>query len=232
VLSRAERAEIRLNELLANFPQAALGRSWRKRDAVMICPNMRAAQIYLHYPGPDTALQVINDVLSDPRVDLAVWRAGLTERGASGYSVASRSGRLTLRRGEDGQGRTAPDAFGASWSWHGDSSTLDFEVDAGRLEFHQYPNAFERIAGVLDLDQAGDIWVTAKPGCEFNVEGGDAHLGGASHGALHALDSYSPVIAAGPSPVPLPRHLRSVDLAPLCMQLLGAEMRYKVGDAR
>jgi hypothetical protein len=232
VLSDAGRSEILLNELLANFPQAALGRAWRKRDAVMICPNMRAAQIYLHYPGPDTALQAINDVLTDPRVDLAIWRTSLTDPGASGYSVASGTGRMTFSRGANGQGTSAADAFGARWTWRGDSATLDFEAEAGRLEFHQYPNAFERIAGVLDLDKSGDIWVTAKPGCEFNVEGGEAHLGGASHGALHALDSLSPVIVAGPSPLSLPRHLRSVDVAPLCMQLLEAEMRYKVGDAR
>jgi hypothetical protein len=186
----------------------------------------------LHYPGPDTALQAVNDVLTDPRVDLAIWRTSLTDPGASGYSVASGTGRMTFSRGANGQGTSAADAFGARWTWRGDSATLDFEAEAGRLEFHQYPNAFERIAGVLDLDKSGDIWVTAKPGCEFNVEGGEAHLGGASHGALHALDSLSPVIVAGPSPLSLPRHLRSVDVAPLCMQLLEAEMRYKVGDAR
>jgi hypothetical protein len=232
VLADAGRAEIHLGQLLANFPQAALGRPWHKRDALMICPNMRAAQIYLHYPAPDTALQVVKDALADPRVDLAIWRTELTQPGTTGYSVASRSGRLTFRRGADGRGCAARDAFGASWTWQGDSSTLDFETGDGCLEFHQYPNAFERIAGVLDLDKSGEIWVTAKPGCEFNVEGGDTHLGGASHGALHALDSFSPVIVAGPSPVALPRHLRSVDLAPLCMQLLGAEMRYTVSDPR
>jgi hypothetical protein len=57
-------------------------------------------------------------------------------------------------------------------------------------------------------------------------------VGGASHGGLHALDSFSPVVVAGPSRVPVPRHMRSVDLAPLCMQLLGLQMRYRVGDPR
>lgn len=232
VLSEPARAEVRLNDLLANFRQAALGRAWRARDALMICPNMRAAQIYVHYPGPDTVLQVVGDALTDPRVDLAIWRSELTDRTTSGYTVASHAGRLTFRRGDEGGANTARDAAGASWSWTGDSAILGFHTDAGRLEFDQYPNAFERIAGVLDLERSGEIWVTAKPGCEFSVEGGDAHPGGASHGALHALDSLSPVIVAGPSPVTLPRHMRSVDLAPLCMQLLGAEMRYKVGDPR
>ena len=104
---------------------------------------------------------------------------------------------------------------------------------AGRVEFGQYPNAFERIAGVLDLDQSGEVWITARPGCEFQVPGGDAHIGGASHGALHALDSHSPVlVAGGPVRSHLPPALRGVDIAPLCMQLLGLPMRYAPGDPR
>jgi len=64
------------------------------------------------------------------------------------------------------------------------------------------------------------------------VPGGLAHVGGASHGALHALDSLSPVIVGGADAVRLPRAMRSVDLAPLCMQLLGLRMRYNVGQPR
>ena len=65
------------------------------------------------------------------------------------------------------------------------------------------------------------------------MPGGKAHVGGASHGALHALDSLSPVIVAGGTTRhTLPRHMRLVDIAPLCMQILGIPMRYKVGDPR
>ena len=113
------------------------------------------------------------------------------------------------------------------------AATLTIEQDTGSFMFRDYPNAFERIAGVLDLDQSGDLWVTARPGCEFEVPGGSAHVGGASHGALHALDSYSPVIVAGGgSPWRLPPAMRSVDIAPLCMHILEMSMRYRVGDPR
>ncbi|MGE3401790.1 MAG: alkaline phosphatase family protein, partial [Vicinamibacterales bacterium] len=84
----------------------------------------------------------------------------------------------------------------------------------------EYPNAFERIAGVLDARQSGDLWLTAQPGCEFDLPGGKAHLGGGSHGALHALDSLSPVIAAG-LPRRLPQRMRAVDIAPLCLEAMG-----------
>jgi hypothetical protein len=73
--------------------------------------------------------------------------------------------------------------------------------------------------------------VTVQPGCEFEVPGGEAHVGGGSHGALHALDSFSPMIVAG-LPRRLPRALRSVDIAPLCLEALGMTMRYAVGDPR
>ncbi len=75
--------------------------------------------------------------------------------------------------------------------------------------------------------------MTARPGCEFEVPGGKAHVGGASHGALHALDSLCPVIVAGgAAPKRLPAAMRSVDIAPLCMEILGIPMRYAVGDPR
>ena len=110
---------------------------------------------------------------------------------------------------------------------------MGLEAEDGRIEFDQYPNAFERIAGLLDLDQRGEIWLTARPGCEFEAPGAKAHLAGASHGALHALDSLSPVILAGGGVGHrLPRDLRSIDLAPLCMDLLGVPMRYRPGVPR
>ena len=58
-----------------------------------------------------------------------------------------------------------------------------------------------------------------------------AHVGGGSHGALHALDSLCPVIVAGMTTT-LPRVMRSVDIAPLCLDALGMPMRYRVGEPR
>lgn len=233
ILGDAARSEIPLDETLAGYRQAQLARPWRPKDELMICPNMRAAQIYLHDPRSDLASRVTADLLDNPRIDLVMCRAAVLAAGAEGYVAAGRQGRLRFRRGHHpGDGEPVTDAFGGRWTWHGDASVLDLRVDDGVVELDAYPNAFERVAGVLDLDKSGDLWVTARPGCEFSAPGGDAHVGGASHGALHALDSYSPVIVAGPTKVPLPRAMRSVDLTPLCMQLLGAAMRYVPGAPR
>jgi len=231
VLADREAATVHLDALLGNFRQAELGRAWRSRDEVMICPNMRAAQIYVRDASPEVIEAIARCVLEDPRVDQVIWRATLTRPGAPGYTVASGRGRLDFSRA-DGSA-SGVDVFGQEWTWSGEACALGVELDGRTILFADYPNAFERIASVLDLDQSGEVWVTAKAGCEFEVPGGKAHVGGASHGALHKLDSLSPVIVAGSrAPRSLPRHMRLVDIAPLCMELLGVPMRYRVGDPR
>jgi type I phosphodiesterase/nucleotide pyrophosphatase len=234
VLADERRSVIRLDDVLSSFRQATLGRSWRNRDEIMICPNMRAAQIYVRQPSSDLVELVSSEALTDPRIDLVLWKSELTGGRPAAYTVTGAAGRVEFARGrpEPGGWIEADDAFGAVWSWRGDAAVLDFEQEGQRLWFRSYPNAFERIASALDLPQSGEVWVTAKPGCEFELPGNAAHVGGASHGALHALDSYCPAIVAGPSRVLLPRDMRTVDIAPLCMALLGVEMRYAVGDPR
>jgi hypothetical protein len=231
VLADAGEAVIRLDRILGNFRQADLGRGWQERDDIMICPNMRAAQLYVQHADAVVVDRLTRDVLEDPRVDLVLRHGRLTTTGSDRYVVESRRGRMEFWRGEDGATRVC-DAFGTAWSWRGDPATLQLESDGLRIESTEYPNAFERIAGVLDAPDGADLWLTARPGCEFEVPGGKAHVGGASHGGLHALDSLSIVIAGGQGVPKLPRSMRSVDIAPLCMQLLGSSMRYRVGDPR
>jgi hypothetical protein len=232
ILADRAQAAIALHHVLADFRQADLGKSWRDRDELMICPNMRAAQLYVRNPTAESIERVARTCLLEPRVDLVMWRRDLTVAGAGGYVVAGPRGHLEFWRAEDGSPDTsAHDAFGQLWSWQGDLETLQLEGSDNSIESGDYPNAFERIAGALDARHSGELWVTAQPGCEFEVPGGAAHVGGGSHGALHALDSSSPLIVAG-APRRLPRAMRSVDIAPLCLEILGIPMRYAVGDAR
>lgn len=221
VLADTKRAVVRLDAVLDGVPQAQLGNGWQEHDLITICPNMRAAQIYLRRKSADLLERVVSRLLPAPGVDQVLWhpRAGGLEEDA--YVAASSRGRLTFRRVPD-RPSSVRDAHGNTWSWTGEASVLDVRTDGTRVAFGDYPNAFERIAGALDSHYAGDIWVTAKPGCEFEVPGGEAHAGGASHGALHALDSLSPIVAAGgPVRWSLPEHIRSVDLAALCLDRLG-----------
>jgi hypothetical protein len=190
---------------------------------------MRAAQIYIQEPTPERIRRIVDVLHRDPRVDQVIWCAGLTGDDTPGeFVVSSRRGQIQFARGDGPR-----DDFGTRWTWTGEPDALRFACDRGEIEWREYPNAFERIAGVLDAAHGGQIWATAIPGCEFEVPGGDAHVGGGSHGALHALDSLSPVIAAGPpGAVVVPRSFRSVDIAPLCARSLGIGMRYRVGEPR
>lgn len=231
ILDDPARAVIRLDSVLGDFQQAALGRPWREHDEIMICPNMRAAQIYVRQPSAVVVDRLARTLLREPRVDLVLWPLRLTEPGRDGYVVASQRGSLEFWRGADGVDH-AKDAFGTEWSWRGQTCALQLDFNNGWIDSEEYPNAFERITGALDAPNSGELWVTAQPGCEFEVPGGEAHVGGASHGALHALDSLSPVIVGGAQAPRLPRALRSIDIAPLCMHLLGLTMRYGVGDPR
>jgi predicted AlkP superfamily pyrophosphatase or phosphodiesterase len=231
VLGERDRAAIHLDQVLCHFRQATLGQTWRPGDEIMICPNMRAAQVYFHHPTAVALRRAVKAVVADSRVDHAVYRGSDIDGIADHFWIESEKGGLSFFRGATGATH-AVDAFGNTWSWEGDLSIIDAHVENGRLEWNDYPNAFERLAGVLEHPHSATLWVTAKPGCEFEVPGGEAHLGGASHGALHALESYCPLIVAGPRRIAVPKHFRTVDVAPLCLQLLGLPSRHRVGDPR
>ena len=228
ILDDAERATIHLDKELGDFKQAALGQPWQDGDELMICPNMRAAELYLRHHDASMLQRVIERALSDTRVDHAFWRL---EGDQSGYAARNAKGSLDFWRGTGG-GNTARDAYGTVWSWNGNLAVLDACVEEGVLRWSDYPNAFERIAGALDAPKSGSVWFTAKPGCEFEVPGGAAHVGGASHGGLHELESVCPFLIAGPKKVELPLHMRSVDIAPLCLELLGLPAPFRVGEPR
>jgi hypothetical protein len=229
VLSDRDRAVVDLANVLGDFRQASLGRRWRSGDELMICPNMRAAQLYLRGEVGETRRdRVARTLLLEPRVDLVMWRSTDRDRGDARYTALGPRGRLDFWIDERA---TTHDDAGNPWCLAGDLDTLALQRDGHRVFSVDYPNALERIAGALGAPNSGDLWVTAQPGCEFEVTGGKAHVGGASHGALHALDSLSPVIAAGLR-ARLPRAMRSVDLAPLILETLGVPSPHALGGPR
>ncbi len=231
ILADADEAVIRLDAVLGEFRQADVGRPWRDNDEILICPNMRAAQIYLRDSSTMLLERVVRAALADPRVDVVLREEHSGPGESTGYVVDSQRGRLEFWRTDRGT-EQARDAFGTRWGWRGDRSALQLELDGAFVDSTEYPNAFERIAGILDAPNSGQLWLNAKPGCEFEAPGGKAHVGGGSHGALHALDSLSITVVGGANAPRLPRVMRSVDIAPLCMELLGLPMRYRVGDGR
>jgi hypothetical protein len=203
----------------------------------MICLNLRAAQIYLRRATGDEAERIASALLVDERIDQIFWRPRDVGVAQEGYVVVTRArGRLRFWPGEGGP-RTARDVYGQLWSWEGDLGAVDGQLDErGRLCFPEYPNAFERVAAGLDHEQAGPIWVTARPGYSLHLAsttGIEVHGGGGSHGALHASDSLVPLLLVGAPPtVALPEHPRTVDIAPLCLSSLGLVAEPPPGASR
>lgn len=210
-------AIVPLHEVFSEFRQAKIGTRWAQGDEILICPNMRAAQIYVR--DEREIERVARAALVDERIDLILWQIP-GDRGAVEYHVIGPLGAFTFWREHTGKG-DGRDAFGTAWGWRGDTEVLRLDTDAGLVDSREYPNALERIAGALDARNSGDVWLTVRPGCEFAARGSPPHLDGGSHGALHALDSLSPVIAAGGRR--LPRTMRSVDVAAWCMEACGVK---------
>lgn len=222
VVDDQEAASIRLDELLADYSVADAGTPMDDENDLVICPNLRTAQLYFHTPTPQRVNHVVEQLNQDGRIDQIMWCADLVNGAHDGFHVKTEDrGDLHFWPGDDGP-EHATDRHGTAWSWKGDLRAVDGHVADGVITFGDYPNAFERIAGILELGRSGHLWVTSRPGYEFALEHTQIHAGGGSHGSLHRLDSVSPLWVAGaPTGVSLPAAPRSVDVAPLCLEILG-----------
>ena len=57
-----------------------------------------------------------------------------------------------------------------------------------------------RVWSALRCPSAGEVLASARPGYEFLDWGGAHHVGGGSHGSLHANDSNAALIWTGTGP--------------------------------
>ncbi|MEZ4869182.1 MAG: alkaline phosphatase family protein [Caldilineaceae bacterium] len=233
VVESTESAGIRLDQLLSAFAVAPAGMPMTGEEDLVACPNLRTAQIYFHTPTAQRFARVTEELLQDTRIDQLLWSADFLEPGKKGFHVVTQNrGRLHFWAGDEGP-QSAQDLYGNVWSWQGNLQTVDGHIADNVITFGDYPNAFERIAGILDLSTSGHLWVTSRPGYEFCLEHTLIHAGGGSHGSLHVLDSVSPLWVAGaPTGMTLPPQPRAVDVLPLCLASLGLPSEYQPGDAR
>ncbi len=85
-----------------------------------------------------------------------------------------------------------------------------------------YPDALGRIWSALRCRQSGDILLSAKPGYEFTDWGGAHHVGGGSHGSLHANDSHGVLLWAGTGPEASAKEQWALrDVAPMVLEHFG-----------
>jgi Type I phosphodiesterase / nucleotide pyrophosphatase len=187
--------------------------------SIAVCPSQRAAMVYvLEQDEPSGLLgDVVGRALDLEGVELAMWlehgahgappegviaRAGAGGAGRAGRSrVAGRAGdahesegRAELRFRPGGE---VTDARGRAWSIEGDLGVLDASVRDGRFHAPEYPDALDRAWSALTCPNSGELLLSAAPGYEFPDWGGQAHVGGGSHGSLRAEDSLGALILCG-----------------------------------
>lgn len=218
---------IDLTEILSDYQIVPAGKNWSDGDELMVCPNMRAAQIYSD-EGSDAVRrgELVRQLLKEPRIDQVLWTED-EPNGRQFHVATADRGTLRFRRVSASVEADGTDIYGNSWVWDGDLQTIDARCSgSGEIEYGVYPNALERIAGGFS-PVSGDVWLTCRLGTEFRVPETELHPGG-SHGSLHELDSTAPLIVAGvPSDIQVPQNPRIVDVAPLCMQILGVPTQDK-----
>lgn len=168
---------------------ASDGRPW-----VAFCPSQRAAMVYVIDEEERDALRpaIVREALAMEGVELAAWM----ERDAAG---APREGAI---RSAAGELRFAPggellDARGRSWSVEGDLDVVGASVRDGLILSESHPDALGRAMEALACPTSGDVLLSAMEGYEFSDWGGQAHVGGGSHGSLRAEDSLAPLIFCG-----------------------------------
>ncbi|QDU37502.1 Type I phosphodiesterase / nucleotide pyrophosphatase [Maioricimonas rarisocia] len=221
----ADDRPIDLDELLEGFDRVPAGSEWGDENDLMVCPNLRAAQIYFHRAStPEHRDEVGRRLLSHSHVDQVLWVEPFRCDRIDSYEVRTADrGRLSFSIADEGSESDCFDRYGNHWSIEGDLSAIDATIGPdGQIHYGIYPNALERIVTGF-CNQCGDIWATARPGSEFCLSETSVHAGG-SHGTLHELDSTSPLLVAGaPGDITVPEHPRNVDVTPLCLRILGID---------
>jgi len=221
-------AAVDLSKALTDFSLANLGTAWKDEDDLMVCPNLRAAQVYVRPKAKRRWDEIVEASLACDGVDLVLWQMPACDDRESGFKVATRDrGNLEFISQSKASGEMqhdwahGRDDYGRSWCFRGELKAVDAHLEGDDIAYGEYPNALERIAMAFEPRVTGDLWLSAKPGKEFYCPGNVVHAGGGSHGSLHECDSLSPLIAAGlPSAVALPEHPRLIDVVPLVLRIL------------
>jgi hypothetical protein len=212
--------EIDLFRAFDGFGVRAAQRARPGGDEIALCPSSRSAQVYVLDRDRRRELlpRIERTLLALDGIDLVLR---LTDH-PDGEAVV---------RADRGDGirelRFAPrgdleDLRGARWGVEGDTDLLDLRTEDGRVRSSTYPDALARIWSALRCRTAGDVLASAVPGYEFLDWGGAHHVGGGSHGSLHANDSLGSLLWCGTGPDAATREQWALrDIAGLVLEHLG-----------
>ncbi len=165
---------------------------------IAVCPTQRAAMVYALHAEERDAMRasVVARTLAIEGVDLVMWLERDAHDAPREGVIASRS-RGELRFAPGGAGGAVLDARGQPWSVDGDLAVLDASTRDDRLLTPTYPDALARAWAALTCRTSGEVLLSAAPGVEFIDWGRQAHVGGGSHGSLHAEDSLGALVLHG-----------------------------------
>jgi predicted AlkP superfamily pyrophosphatase or phosphodiesterase len=208
---------IKLVEAFADFEIAKPSASRSSEAEVALSPAQRSAMVYAL--DSDRRADVVERSVATVReldgIDLVLWLAAPREA-----VVRSAQGELRFTPGGE-----LKDFRGRSWSVEGELATLGASVRDGRLHTPDYPDALSRMWSALQCETAGDVLLSAEPGYEFVDWGGADHVGGGSHGSLHASDSLGALLwcGTGPDKADAREQWSLRDVAPMVREHFGLE---------
>jgi hypothetical protein len=199
-----------------------------------VSPTGRAAHVYLlpEAQEPARAEEVGERLTEIEGIDLVCRledAAGTPlRRPEPGMPAAGGEWAVVERRGEKLRfrpGAGVEDLRGKKWEIDGELAALAAEVEAGRLRSDVYPDPLARVWSALTAPHSGDFVVSLELGFEAVDWGGDTHVGGGSHGALHAGDSLGPLlfVGCGPDSAEEREQWTLRDVAPAVLEHFGVE---------
>jgi hypothetical protein len=190
----------RLAELEVLAPGRTAAASGRAAQSahIAVCPSQRAAMVYAISEHRRSTLRssIIRRCLQIDGVELVMWMA-LDPQGVPLEGVIARPSVGELRFAPEGD---VTDVRGRHWSVEGTLDVLRASLHDGHLHVPDYPDALARVWSALICPTSGDVLLSALPGFEFLDWGRQAHVGGGSHGSLHADDSLGALILYGVEP--------------------------------
>jgi Type I phosphodiesterase / nucleotide pyrophosphatase len=187
---------------------------------IAVCPSQRAAMVYALHELERDAMRasVVPRALAIDGIEHVMWLARDAHEQPSEGVISSREhGELRFRPGGE-----LADPRGARWSVDGPLAVIDGTARDGLLATPSFPDVLARVWAALRCPSSGEVLLSAAPGYEFLDWGRQAHVGGGSHGSLHASDSLGALIACGVElPVAEPRQWAIRDIAPIVLAHFG-----------
>ncbi len=201
-------------------PSRTPGAARDEQPRIAVCPSQRAAMVYaLHEPERDAMrASVATRALTIDGVEHVMWLArDAHDVPTEGIISSPAHGELRFSPGGPLQ-----DPRGMRWSIDGPLAAIGAEIDGELLLTPSYPDVLTRVWSALTCPSSGEVLLSAAPGYEFLDWGRQAHVGGGSHGSLHASDSLGALVLCGVElPHREPAQWAIRDIAPIVLNHFG-----------